>query len=166
MTTATASQVGPLEDPRYRLAFDEAVRTLDHQEAGLDNLRARSGMLLAALSVVTSFLGAAAIGAHGVGPMAFVGIVTFAAAGVVLVGLLWPRANWKWRFSPERIIADYVEGDDPADVNAMYRDLALHLGDNHDDNQTRIDRMWLAFEVACLLLVVEVVVWILALAHL
>ncbi len=80
-----------LEDPRYRLAYEEALRSIDHQEATLDELRSRAGLLLAALSVVTSFLGGYAFASGGFRPAAVVATLAFGLAGLTLVGLLWPR---------------------------------------------------------------------------
>jgi hypothetical protein len=40
-----------------KLAYEEAVRGLDKQETLLEALRARTGVLLAASSIATSFLG-------------------------------------------------------------------------------------------------------------
>ncbi len=155
-----------MEDPRYRLAYDEALRSIAHQEATLDEMRSRAGLLLAALSVVTSFLGGSTIAAHGLGPMALLASVLFAGAGGILVSLLWPRKGWMFRFTPEEIIGVYVEADNPAEVNYMYRDLALHLGGNLSKNERRMSRLWRGFQWACALLVAEVLVWLLALAHL
>ncbi len=163
----TAIELG--EDPRYRLAYDEALRSIGHQEKALDELRSRAGLLLAALSVATSFLGGAAVDAHGFGPMAGVAIGLFAAAGLVLVSLLLPRTGWMFRFDPAAIIGDYVETEEPtkpATISAMHRDLALHLGDNCVANEDRIDRLWRRFQLACTLMVVEVGAWVVALAHL
>jgi hypothetical protein len=44
-----------------QLSYDAALRALDGQERGLEELRARTGTLLAAASLVASFLGAQTI---------------------------------------------------------------------------------------------------------
>ena len=44
-----------------RIAFDESVRVLESQEAVLTGLRGRAGTLLAAASLVTTFLAPAAV---------------------------------------------------------------------------------------------------------
>jgi hypothetical protein len=42
------------EEPGYRLAYEEARRALDDQEALVNELRARTGVLIAAAAVSTS----------------------------------------------------------------------------------------------------------------
>jgi hypothetical protein len=49
-------------DERIALIFEESRRALDQQEKVLDNLRARTGVLLTAASIASTFLGAAAGG--------------------------------------------------------------------------------------------------------
>ena len=43
------------------LAYGESVRAIESQAGGLDELRTRTGVLLAAASIVASFLGAEAL---------------------------------------------------------------------------------------------------------
>jgi hypothetical protein len=121
--------------------------------------------VLAALSVVTSFLGGTALVGDGLSVMAIVATTCFVGAGGALIWLLWPREDWKFRFGPKRIISDYVESSEPADLDEMHRDLALHLGSNVVDNEAKLRRLWRGFEVACVLLVVEVVAWIVVLSQ-
>ena len=167
MVTSTAvPELASGGDPRYRLAYDEAIRAIAHQEKALDELRSRAGLLLAALSVVTSFLGGAAVTAHGFGPMAAVAVGLFVGAGGALVSLLWPQPDWMFRFAPESIIGDYVEAAEPASLDDMHRELALHLGDNCVTNEARMEKLWRLYQLACVLLVGEVGAWIVALAHL
>ncbi len=162
----TTAELGQFEDPRYRLAYDEALRAISQQEATLNDLRSRAGLVLAALSVVTSFLGGTALaGGGGLEAMEIVATVCFVGAGTALVWLLWPREGWRFRFGPKRIIADYVESKEPADLDEMHRDLALHLAENLSANDIKLRRLWRGFELSCSLLVVEIVAWIVALAQ-
>jgi hypothetical protein len=45
----------------YELAFEEAGRAFDAQERAVNELRSRAGVLIAAASITTSFLGSRAI---------------------------------------------------------------------------------------------------------
>jgi hypothetical protein len=45
----------------YKVAYDEAVRALSEQQAAIESVRARAGLLLSAAAVTTSFLGAQAL---------------------------------------------------------------------------------------------------------
>src|SRR4051812_30169322 len=60
-----------------KLAYETSVRTLSMQEASLNELRARTGTLVAAASVVTSFLGGAAFTRSGLDVWSIVALVAF-----------------------------------------------------------------------------------------
>src|SRR6266576_383300 len=59
LVSETATE--PPSSSLAQLSYDAALRALDGQERGLEELRARTGTLLAAASLVASFLGAQAI---------------------------------------------------------------------------------------------------------
>lgn len=153
------------EDPRYRLVYEEAVRGIDQQEATLDNLRARAGTVLALASLVTSFLGAAALTRYGFGPAAGVATALFVATGVLVLSILLPRQSWKFRVGAKTLIGQWIEVENPVDMREMHRDLALYLEKYVDENQPKIDELWRLFQASCLALVAETVTWVLALAH-
>lgn len=121
MTTLGSAPAGSgQEDPRYRFVYDEAVRTIDHQEETLDNLRGRAGVLLTATSVATSFLGAAVLrDSEGSAPWSGIAIVLFVLVSLTCVGLLWPRAKWMFRFGTTELLTHYVEAPSQADLNEM-----------------------------------------------
>jgi hypothetical protein len=64
-----------------RLAYDASLRSLDKQEQVLDELRARTGLLIATSSLAASFLGRPALDAA---PVA-VGVLALAAEVVLLL---------------------------------------------------------------------------------
>ena len=49
------------ERDAYKLAYDEAVRGLAHQQSRLDDFRARAGIVLSAAAIATSLLGGQAL---------------------------------------------------------------------------------------------------------
>jgi len=49
------------DDALYKVAYDEAVRALSEQQAAIESVRTRAGLLLSAAAVTTSFLGAQAL---------------------------------------------------------------------------------------------------------
>ena len=50
----------PVADLRYEMAYHEALRSISQQQQALNELRARTGILVAVATVSTSFLGAEA----------------------------------------------------------------------------------------------------------
>jgi hypothetical protein len=77
--------------------------------------------------------------------------------------ILVPIRGWKFSLDANILIKDYVEGDSPAALPEMYRDLALYLGRHYVTNGKRLTRLFLLFKLASGLLVVEVVTWLLVL---
>ena len=75
------------------LAYELSHRMLAQQEMRLDELRARTGTLLAASSVATSFLGPRAIDRNGVDTLALLALTAFAVSviGSVSILILNPR---------------------------------------------------------------------------
>jgi hypothetical protein len=59
------------------------------------------------------------------------------------------------------LIGGYVEGDRKYTVPEIQRNMALHLEDNFDANQRKVDRLLDWFRVSCGLLALQVVAWIL-----
>jgi hypothetical protein len=127
------------EEPGYRLAYEEARRALDDQEALVNELRARTGVLIASAAVSTSLVGGPALArSHSVASWMAIGL--FALVGVSLLVALWPRRIWSFGIDAAELVAIYLEpeDDEPPDVGHIYRDLALHMSDGHKRNAARI----------------------------
>jgi hypothetical protein len=152
----------PPEDPRYLLVYEEAVRAIEQQEATLDNLRARAGYLLTATAIATSFFGTTAFKAHHVHFAGWVAVGCFVGAMAFLLVALMPLGDWRFRFGAKALIRDYVEAEEPATIDKMRRDLALHLQNNVTANEDRLKKLWWAISVAIGLLLFEIVAWIVA----
>ena len=146
------------------LIYGEAVRALTEQESNLDGLRVRTGTLLAAVSLITAFLGAQAIARHGgsLGTPGAVAVVFFVASALAGLVVLWP---WTWGFvvSPSTLIEDHVDVEDPSTGD----ELALYLAQVHDENwnanSAQLERLFWAFRIATMCLAGEVVAWLIAL---
>jgi hypothetical protein len=144
-------------DPEtYRFVYEEARGWLERQEKALDELRTRTGVLIAAGAVVVSFLGEAA-GKDGYGPSAIVGIVAFVIASGLWIAVLVPVPGWTFGNDVKSLFKDYIEADDPASMVETYRDLALHHAGHIDANAKRLDVLYWAFRIGAALLVVQVV---------
>jgi hypothetical protein len=148
----------------YRLAYDEAVRTLSEQRQYLDNLGTRAGILLSAAAIATSFLGGQSLRTGGPTGTSWVAIALFFLLGVVVVLILWPRTGWEFAATPRRLVATYIETEEPLDISGIYRDLSFHMEDSYVKNQDRIDRLIVYLRVASGLLTLEIVTWIVDLA--
>jgi hypothetical protein len=148
----------------YQLTYEEAKQALTNQASALDALRSRAGTLLQAASLITAFLGGL-IFENGLpdGWAPLVGI--FAFIGVVLLSLLLllPLPGWKFTASPGAIVRDFIEADSPATLTETHRELALRFGKWLDQNQRRLNALYLVFAGASALLALQVGAWLLAL---
>jgi hypothetical protein len=97
------SGVADEPDPRKKLAFDESVRALEQQSSALDNLRGRTGVLLTAISLTATFLGAQALERAGFSFLSWVAIGCFVVAGLACLAILWPSGEWKFVLNAKTI---------------------------------------------------------------
>ncbi len=81
---------------------------------------------------------------------------------VAAMTLLWPY-SWTFRRSAKDILRNYIEHDEPAALTAMQRDLALHLESNFEQNETKLNRLLMVFQVGAVMLALEVVMWLMEL---
>lgn len=65
----------PDEAKVAQLAYETSLRALTQQEASLNEIRSRAGTLLAASSIVASFLGGQALTNHSVGWLGLVALI-------------------------------------------------------------------------------------------
>jgi hypothetical protein len=143
--------VGDLE----RIAYELAVRALDKQEKVLEELRARTGILLGASSLVVSLLGGAALD----GPRSILLLAVALAAFVISLGaslfILLPREGFVFSLNgPEAYEGLYEFRDDLAE---LHRHLAYDLQSFRDRNDLRLKPVRRAFGVAAYALVAEVI---------
>jgi len=153
----------PVDERLYELVYDEAVRALDDQRSVMDNMRTRSGIVLSAAAVTTSFFGSLALRDGSAGALAWTAVVAFVLCGVAGLSILIPSGRWQFRPSPERVIAEVEETRPP--LGAVQRDLALYMERSWLANERRIQlaMLW-PLRIAALALVGEVVAWVLDLA--
>jgi hypothetical protein len=142
-----------------RLAYEAAQRALDKQERLVDELRSRTGLLLAAASLAASFLGREAFGGDPKDGLAILALAAFLLAVAASVYVLLPKGE---RFVFAMVGAGLYEGlyevkDDLAEV---YRRLAYDLDRFWEDNDVELQKLFRAFRLAALALSVEIVVLI------
>jgi hypothetical protein len=76
-----------------RLAYEAAQRALDKQERLLEELRSRTGLLLAAASLAASFLGREAFAVDPKRGLALLAVLSFLLAVGASVYILLPKRN-------------------------------------------------------------------------
>jgi hypothetical protein len=147
-------------DPVYeRLAYEAAQRALDKQERLIDELRSRTGLLLATASLAASFLGREAFAGDPNDGLAILALAAFLVAVAASMYVLLPK-NEKFVFA--LVGAGLYEGlyevkDDLAEV---FRRLAYDLDRFWDDNDAELQKLFRAFRLAALALTAEIVVLI------
>lgn len=151
-------------DLLYKVAYDEAVRALGEQQRAVDSLHARAGLLFSAAAISTSFLGAQALRGGNPSVASWLALLCFVAVAAASLAVLWPRRKWKVTANPRVVIETYVESAEPAPVEGLHRDLALHTHSSYLENQAVLDQLVGSLQVASGLLVLEVVLWVVAIA--
>jgi hypothetical protein len=147
-------------DPVFeRLAYEAAQRALDKQERLIDELRSRTGLLLAAASLAASFLGREAFAGDPKDGLAVIALAAFLIAVAACVYVLLPKTG---KFVFAMVGAGLYEGlysvkDDLAEV---YRRLAYDLDRFWDRNDVELQKLFRSFRLATLALSTEIVVLI------
>lgn len=146
----------------YELAYDEAGRALSEQQSVIDSFRSRAGLLLSAAAITTSFLGAQALG-NGPAILAWLAMTGFVGVAVASLAILWPR-HWELTTNPRNVIRTYIELEESVSIAVAHRDLALHRHTSFIENEKGLARLIVLFQTASILLTIEVVLWIIAIA--
>lgn len=147
-------------DPRTELLYQQAVRGLQEQQAVVESIRLRAGILLSAASIATSFLSGLAIRGHRLNAWGWSATLAFVGVGVLCLMILWPTRRWTFRMNAKKVIRDYIDGDPPAPLAEMHRDLALHMENWSQANSRKMRWLFYYFQAASLLLGLDVVLWI------
>lgn len=137
----------PTGDPAgYELAYEAGKQAIAEQATVLRETRDRAGALMSAAAIAAGL---------GVG-LAFddsrvdrvtglaVGGAVAAALGFLMVTVaavvIWWPSTGRFVHDAGIIVGDYVEGDPPAKLPEVHRELALHLGRQHRENRDLLDR--------------------------
>lgn len=128
-----------------KLAYEAALRGLDKQESLLDDLRVRTGALLATSSLAASFLGQEAFQDPRPGFIAIVALVAFVAATGACLFILHPKEDLV--FAPESVAlhkALYAADG----MGGVYQGLAYDLERLWASNSKGIEELTRAFTFA------------------
>ncbi len=143
---------------KQELAYETAVTAVNRQEE-LAQLRSRTGMLLAAGSLVASFFGATALGQEGTGAWSWLAVTTFVLSFVGSIYLLAPKEGLGFALNGPRLF-EQLKGKR---LDQAHLQTAVWLQGARDQNQPIIDRLNRVFAGTCVALVLEVVFWTAAL---
>ncbi|UCI06447.1 hypothetical protein [Mesorhizobium sp. B1-1-8] len=153
------------DDPRLAFIYQEAVRGLTHQQNVVENMNTRAGSLIFATAFANSLLGGRAL-SDGLGLWDWIAVALLFAIGGLIVFMLWPYHKYTFRFDPEELLHQYVDGDRPTTMAAMQRALALRIKADMAGNWRVIQRLRLALQIALVFLLLDILAWLLAIAAL
>lgn len=137
-----------------KLAYDTALRGLDKQESLLEELRSRTGVLLAASSLAASFLGQQAFQHPSPRSLAIVALAAFICSIAASVFILLPKKDLIFAEAGAGLYEGlYAVRDDMAEV---YRRLAYDLDRFWESNDRKIRWLTRAYTVAASALVIEI----------
>jgi hypothetical protein len=115
------------------LSYELSLRALDQQERALEELRNRTGTLLAASALVASFLGARAIDRVGVDGLAVIPLLAFVASVLLSVYVLVPKSNLEFALRGSEVWEYFVSENE--DLPEAQRTLAYWIDDVRESNQ-------------------------------
>lgn len=147
----------------YRVAYDEAVRALSEQQAAIESVRGRAGLLLSAATVTTSFLGAQALQGGSSTLFSWLALLSFVAVAATSLAILWPR-SWEFTANSRKVLESCIESAEEIRVEDLYRDLSLRMQGSYLENHLGLKHLAVFFQAASTLLTIEVVLWIAAIA--
>lgn len=137
-----------------RLAYEAALRGLDKQEGYLEELRARTGVLLAASSLAASFLGQQAFRHPHPRGLVIVALLAFVISIGAGVFILLPKKNLIFAQAGVGLYEGLFGVRD--DMPEVYRRLAYDLDRFWDSNDKKIQWLIRAFTLGAVALVVEI----------
>jgi hypothetical protein len=151
------------DDPRIAFVYQEAVRGLTHQQGVVESLNTRAGNLIFTTAFATSLLGTRAL-SDGLGAWDWAALLLLFLVGALIVFILWPYYNYTFRFDPEDLLATYVDRETPASLTEMHQTLALRIKQDMANNWRIIQPMRFALQLALILFLLEILVWLLSIA--
>jgi hypothetical protein len=138
------------------LSYEQAIRALDMQERGIDQLRNRAGVVLTAASVTASFLGAQTIQhTTHLGLLEILALASLAGSICLSIYVLLPKEGFVFSVSAPRVY-ERLYGEDPDEAQ---RQLLYWFEDYWSENQDKIVNLGRFFFAASMALVFQFVFW-------
>lgn len=123
----------------------------------MNELRARTGTLLAASALVASFLGGRVAEAGG-GTSTALALAAFVGSVLASVYVLLPKPSLI--FALRGSVLFESEHDDPGGLPETHRRLAYWLEGYYDDNQVTVEKMFRLYRVATVAVLLQVLLWV------
>lgn len=147
------------DDPRLAFIYQEAVRGLLHQQNVVESLNTRAGNLIFAAAFATSLLGSRAL-SDGLGLWDWIAMTLLLGIGLLIAIMLYPYYNYTFRFDPEELLSQYVDGGADATMSAIHRELALRIKADMINNWRVIQRIRMALQLSLILFLLEILAWV------
>jgi len=148
-------------DPRIAFVYQEALRGLTQQQSQVESLNTRAGNLIFAAAFVSSLFGNQAL-PNGIGGWDAAALGCLFALGVVIVLMIWPYSQYRFRFDPEELLRQYVDSE--ATLTQMHRELALRIESDRQGNWRLMQRLRAFLQLALILFLLEILSWLMSLA--
>jgi hypothetical protein len=136
-----------------QISYEASQRALDKQERLLDELRSRTGLLLAASSLAASFLGRPAIDADQPA-LAVLALGAFAISITGSIYVLLPKRNLVFSLIGGEVYEVLYEFRD--DVSEVHRRLAYDLDRFWETNDRVMQQLLWGFRISATALVLEI----------
>jgi hypothetical protein len=145
------------------LSYETAVRALEVQERAVDQMRARTGTLLAVSSLSASFFGAETIQhAGGLGTLGALALVSLVASILLCIYVLLPKRGFVFSLSGPAVYEQlFPHAEDELEVR---RRLTYWLEEFWQANEAKLEELGRFYFAAALALVAQLVFWSWALA--
>jgi hypothetical protein len=149
------------EKQLYTLAVKEAMRLISQQQATLESVRGRAGVLLSATMISTSFFGAQTIASGLTGFWPVIASVLFVAVGLCATAVLWPRRSLLFASSLLQVMQEATSDTDQVpDPYPLVRHFADEVRAHVVATGARLDRMFLLLSIGWGLFLAEILAWL------
>jgi hypothetical protein len=138
------------------LSYAAAVRALEVQERAVDQLRARTGLLLAATSLTASFLGAQTLQhANGIDTLEGLALVSLLISVGTCTYVLLPKKGFVFSLSGAEMYEELFEFDD----DEMRQRLIYWLEAYWQGNQMSVESLGRYFFAAAVAFLFQLILW-------
>jgi hypothetical protein len=137
------------------IAHEEAGRALDKQERVVEELRSRTGVLLAVSSLAVSFLGRSELEQSN-DAVVIAALAAFAVSIGACIYVLLPKSTLFFALSGPAVFEELFEfRENPAEI---HRRLAYDMHRFWEANDRVLQRLFVAFRIAAVALIIEIAV--------